>query len=79
MYDETETAVITEITKGEELAPRDGAIEIFFAEPGKTFWEIAKELRVDEELLKAQNPNVAEPFENAEKIVFFDGKEISID
>ncbi len=79
MYDETETAVITEITKGEELAPRDGAIEIFFAEPGKTFWEIAKELRVDEELLKAQNSNVAEPFENPEKIVFFDGREISID
>ena len=79
LSNETQTAIITEMTKGEEFGARDGAIEIFFADQGKTFWDVAKELRVSQEVLKTQNSDIVEPFEKPEKIVFFDGKEIEIE
>lgn len=69
---DVENAVVSEAVKGEKLEERDGAIEIFFASEGKTFWDVAKELKVSQEELRAQNPEVVEPFSKDEKIVYFD-------
>lgn len=78
IFDE-ENAVVSGAEKGEKLKPRDGAIEIFFAQEGKTFWDVAKELKVSENLLKDQNQEIVEPFAKTEKIVFFDQRQIEIE
>lgn len=73
---EVKNAVVSAIGNGEELPEREGAIEIYFANPGETFWDIAKDLKISEQTLKMQNPQVIEPFVNAEKIVYFDQRTI---
>lgn len=66
-----ENAIITEAQIGEAFEERDGAVEIYFAQEGKTMWDVAKDMKVSEEILKQQNPEVVEPFGQSEKIVFF--------
>lgn len=74
-----ENAVVSEIVSGEKYAERDSAIEIYFAEEGKTFWDIAKELHVSEEELKEQNREIVEPFATQEKIVYFEQYKVDLD
>lgn len=74
-----ENAVVSEIVEGEKYAERDSAIEIYFAEEGKTFWDVAKELHVSEDDLKEQNKEIAEPFAAPEKIVFFEQYKVDMD
>lgn len=71
---ETQNAIITAIDNGELLPEKEGAIEIYFANQGDTFWDVAKDLKIPEEALKNQNSNVVEPFENLEKLVYFEQK-----
>ena len=79
LVEEVEKAVVCNATKGEELKQRDGALEIYFASEGQTFWNVAKDLKVSQELLKQQNPEIVEPFVKNEKIVFFDQYQIEIE
>lgn len=74
-----ENAVVSEIVSGEKYAERDSAIEIYFAEEGKTFWDVAKELHVSEEELKEQNREIVEPFASQEKIVYFEQYKVDLD
>ena len=76
---EVQTAVISRAEIGEKLEERDGALEIYFAQEGKTFWDVAKDLKVSEEELKAQNPDIVEPFEKDEKLIYFQQYLIDID
>ncbi len=73
---EIKNAIINSIEFGEPLPEKNGAIEIYFAREGETFWEVAKDLKISEETLKLQNPEIVEPFTQPEKIVYFDQKEI---
>ena len=67
------------MVEGEKYAERDSAIEIYFAEEGKTFWDVAKELHVSEDELKEQNKEIVEPFAAPEKIVFFEQYKVDMD
>lgn len=75
---EVQNAIINSIDNGEPLPARDGSIEIYFASQGETFWDVAKDLKIPEETLKSQNSTIAEPFENAEKLVYFEQKTLPI-
>lgn len=74
-----ENAVVSEIVSGDKLAERDSAIEIYFADEGKTFWDVAKELHVSENELKQQNKEIVEPFATQEKIVYFEQYKVDMD
>ena len=76
---EVQTAAISGAELGEKLEERDGALEIYFAQEGKSFWDVAKDLKVSEDALRQQNPEIVEPFEKDEKIVYFEQFEISVD
>lgn len=67
--------VITDIVLGRALAQSDSSIEIFFAKPNQTHWEIAKELKISKELLVKQNPNLKDPTEKDERVVVYYGIE----
>lgn len=69
---EIKNAIVTSIEKGDALPERDGTIEIYFAGQGDTFWNVAKDLKISEVALKVQNPEISEPFEKAEKVVYFE-------
>jgi hypothetical protein len=73
VWAEKEESVISNIERKEAHPEKDSAIEIYFAKNGNTFWEIAKELNVDERLVSGQNPNVKNPLESDEKIVIYYG------
>ncbi|MDD4110404.1 MAG: DUF3794 domain-containing protein, partial [Clostridia bacterium] len=52
---EVQNAIVTSIENGDPLPQRDGTIEIYFANSGETFWNVAKDLKIPEEMLRAQN------------------------
>ena len=79
LVEEVEKAVVSSAVKGEVLKAREGALEIYFANEGQTFWDVAKDLKVSQELLKQQNAEIVEPFVKNEKIVFFDQYQIEIE
>ena len=72
-------AIISNIERGEEVQANNAAIEIYYAAHGQTLWDVAKDLRVSENVLKNQNPNLTEPFINEEKIVYYNQKTAQID
>lgn len=69
-YD-TEVEVVTKINETRTLPQNDSAIEIYFAKTGDTVWDIAKELKVTEEQLLNQNPDLVSPLEKDEKVVLY--------
>ncbi len=71
---EIKNAVVTAVENGDPLPLRDGTIEIYFASAGETFWNVAKDLKISEQILKEQNTTVVEPFAQPEKIVYFEQK-----
>ncbi len=76
---EIENVIVTEVEKGESYQDRDSAIEIIFANEGSTFWDLAKELKISQDILKKQNPDIIEPFVKDEKITFYDQHIIEIE
>ena len=64
-------AVISKIEKGAELEEKDCALELVFANAGQDAWDIAKTLKVNEETISLQNPNLKFPLERDENIVLF--------
>ena len=67
----TSGAVLAAVEEGDELLPKDSAIEIYFAKAGETIWDIAKELKVPEDLLTNQNPNVTDPLETDQSLAVY--------
>ncbi len=64
-------AVISSIVEQGDLEEKDCAIEVVFAKAGQTAWDIAKSLKVREELITLQNPEVAFPLDKDENIVVY--------
>lgn len=73
VWQESQQTVISNVEYKEAHKEKDSAIEIYFAKMGDTFWDIAKELNVDEALVAGQNPAVKNPLESDEKIVLYYG------
>lgn len=71
-------AIISDIQRGEEISPNSSAIEIYFAVSGQTLWDIAKDLKVPENVLKNQNPELIEPLNGGEKIIYYNQKTVEI-
>ncbi len=65
--------IITGVIEGRAFAPKDSAIEIYFAHSASTHWEIAKELKISQEMLLAQNPNLPNPLDKDERVVVYYG------
>ena len=65
------SGVISEVEAVEAYAEKDYGMELVFAKAGQTSWDIAKEARVKEDLLLAQNPEVVFPLQDDEKLVLF--------
>lgn len=64
-------AVISKIEMRETYPERDCAIELVFGEAGQSAWDIAKQVKVREETIFLQNPNVVFPLERDENIIIF--------
>lgn len=60
---------------GRALAQKDSAIEIYFAHASSSHWDIAKELKISQEMLLSQNPNLPNPLEKDERVVVYYGIE----
>lgn len=64
-------AVISGAEVANEVPERDYGMELVFANAGMTAWDIAKAIRVKEETVLLQNPEVAFPLAADENIVVF--------
>lgn len=64
-------AVISRAEQNSEYPEKDCAIELYFGQSGQSAWDIAKSLKIKEEMLYAQNPEVSFPLEKDENIVVF--------
>lgn len=71
-------AVISDIVRGESIETSTSAIEIYYATPGQTIWDIAKDLKVSQDVIKAQNPNLTEPLSGGEKVIYYNQKHVEI-
>ena len=67
-------AVISSVQVGADYPERDCAIEIYYAFEGQNAWDIAKSLRVDEQTLYTQNPELVFPLDKQQNIVLFHQK-----
>lgn len=65
--------ILKSVKEGRVYPKNDSAIEIYFAKKGDSVWDIAKELKITEEQLLTQNPDLVFPLENDEKIVLYYG------
>lgn len=64
-------AVISRVETKEVFDEKDCAIELVFGQAGQSCWDIAKQMKVREETIFLQNPNVVFPLERDENIVVF--------
>ncbi len=64
-------AVISRIETSTEHPEKDCAIELVFANQGQTAWDIAKNVKVREETICLQNPELTFPLEKDENIVIY--------
>lgn len=67
-------AVISEVEIKEPLPPKNHAIEIYFGKKGDDLWQIAKELKVNPNVITEQNPDLVLPLEQSENIVIYNSK-----
>jgi len=64
-------AIISNISFAGEYEEKDCAIELVLASQGETAWNIAKTVRVREETIMLQNPDVVFPLEKDENIIVY--------
>ncbi len=64
-------AVISSVETAESYGERDCAIELVFAEAGQSAWDIAKAIKVREETVIFQNPELTFPLEKDENVVVY--------
>jgi hypothetical protein len=65
------SSVIASANVIEPFAEKDYAMEVVFASKGSNLWDIAKSVRVKEEQVLLQNPDVAFPIQNDVPIILF--------
>lgn len=65
------SGVISDAVISEDLREKDYAMEVIFAPAGKELWDIAKSVRIKEEQIIAQNPEVVFPTTEDTPIVLF--------
>ena len=70
-FSEEVGAVISDVQTSEEYGQRDCAIELVFAQAGQSAWDIAKAIKVKEETIIFQNPNLTFPLEQDENVVVY--------
>ena len=66
-----ECEILSCVKEGRVYPQNDASIEIYFAKAGNTVWDIAKELKVTEETILVQNPDLVSPLEKDEKVVVY--------
>ncbi len=64
-------AIISNINLSTEYPESDCAIELYFASAGDDAWEIAKKVRVREDVILMQNPELVFPLEQDENVVVY--------
>lgn len=64
-------AVISTVQTAGEYPERDCAIELVFANAGQTAWDIAKAVRVNEQTIMYNNPEINFPLEHDENIIVY--------
>ncbi len=65
------SSVITEAETMESFPEKDYAMELVYGQAGKELWDIAKEARVKEDILLAQNPDVVFPLAEDTGLVLY--------
>ena len=68
------SGVITNAEKLEDYPERDYGMELLFAHAGEDAWDIAKQARVNEQLLIQQNPDVLFPLQEDKTLILFHQK-----
>lgn len=71
-------AIISDVVRGEEVEANTSAIEIYYAVPGQTIWDIAKDLKVAQDVIRSQNPNLVEPMTGGEKVIYYNQKRVEL-
>ena len=71
-------AIISDVVRGEEVEANTSAIEIYYAVPGQTIWDIAKDLKVAQDVIRNQNPNLVEPMTGGEKVIYYNQKRVEL-
>ena len=64
-------AVISSLQEGTPLPEKDSGLEVYFGSEGQTAWDIARDMRVDEDTIFSQNPEITFPLERDENLVIF--------
>ena len=64
-------AVISNVQEGATLPEKDSGLEVYFGSEGQTAWDIARDMRVDEDTIYSQNPDVSFPLQKDENLVVF--------
>lgn len=64
-------AVISKVEPSSEYPEKDCAIELMFASAGQSAWDIAKNMKVREETIMLQNPEITFPLEQDENIIIY--------
>ena len=64
-------AVISSVNMASEYPERDCAIELVFANAGQSAWDVAKAVRVSEQTIMLNNPEVVFPLEQDENIIVY--------
>ena len=65
------SAVINNANVASEGVERDCAVELVFAKAGMEAWDIAKHLKVREEVLMLQNPEITFPLQEDTNVVVY--------
>lgn len=70
------SGVITEVALQEQFPERDYGMELIFGQRGQDSWELAKQARIHEDMLIAQNPDVVFPLEDDRNLILFYQKRV---
>lgn len=65
------SAVISEVSVGEEKMPSNCAIRIYIVKENETLWDVAKELGTSVEELMAQNPELELPLKAGDRVYMY--------
>lgn len=65
------SAVISDVTLGEEIAPNNCAIKIYIVKDNETLWDVAKELGTSVEEVMTQNPELELPLKAGDRVYMY--------
>lgn len=66
-----ENVVIKSVEEGEALPINNSAISVYIPDKGESIWQVAKTLGMSIESIKAQNENLGDVMQGAERIVIY--------